>query len=130
MQNVYRKLMEKIVSKKIVQEFENRKVFPTSMGVCRPGHDTTMNVTILTYDVYEAFQNREESAITTLDLKDAYNRINYQTLLSVMCDLEMQLWIIRWTSNALYGRTVAISCRNWSSSPITICPGLSQGSPL
>jgi hypothetical protein len=74
-----------IFEKKFVHNLENRKVFPTSMGGCRPCHDTTTNVAILTYDVYEAFQNREESAITTLDLEDVYNRINYQTLLSIMC---------------------------------------------
>jgi hypothetical protein len=93
---------EKIVAKKIVQDLENRKVSPTSLEGCRPGHDTLANLAILTYDVYEAFQNRKESAITTFGLEDAYNRINYQTLLSIMCDLEMQLWMIRWTSNALY----------------------------
>jgi hypothetical protein len=30
----------------------------------------------LTHDEYEAFQNREKSAITTLGIEDAYNRIN------------------------------------------------------
>jgi hypothetical protein len=119
MQNVYGKLMEKMVAKIYIQDLENKKVFHTSMGGCRPGHDTTTNVAILTYNVYEAFQNREDSAIRTLDLEDTYNRINYQMLLSIMCDLEMQPWIIRWTSNALYERTVALSCRTLFSLPIS-----------
>jgi hypothetical protein len=115
MQNVYGKLMERIVAKTIVEDL---KVFPTSMEWCHPGHDTTTNV--LSYDVYKAFQNRKKSAITTLELKDAYNHINYQTLLSVMCDLEMQFWVIRWLSNALYERTVVMSCKTGSSLPIMI----------
>ena len=61
MQYTIGKLMERIVSRKLARDFEDRKIFPTNQGGFRPGECTLENVAAFAYDVYEGFQRREQT---------------------------------------------------------------------
>lgn len=55
-----------------------------SMRTCCTNRDTPTIVATAAFKTYEAFQRREETLMVTLDLEDAYNRVQYTTLLAIM----------------------------------------------
>ena len=60
MQNTTGKLMERIVARKLVQDFERKKILPPNQGY-RAGKTTRENAAIFAYDVYEGFQSKKQT---------------------------------------------------------------------
>ena len=131
MQNIYGKILEKIVASRLARHLEVKKLLPDGLGSYRPGKDTCINTSVLAYDVYEGFQNKEETVIAAIDLEDAYNRVDYNKLMDMLLlEMEVDPWMTRWIATALFERKVALKCGRWVSDPVSIAPGLPQGSAL
>ena len=88
------------------------------------------NAATLAYEVYEGFQSKKETVIAALDLEDAYNRVSYVRLITLLLEDGIDQWLVRWIAVVLLSRKVALRCGTWVSSPHEITPGLPQGSPI
>ncbi|BFZ05508.1 hypothetical protein BsWGS_08547 [Bradybaena similaris] len=130
LQNVYGKLVEKIIARRLSNSLETAGLLPDTLGGYRPGRDTAVNVAVLAFEVYEGFQRKEETALVALDLEDAYNRVDYSVLIQVLKNWNIDLWLVRWIASLLLERTVALRFGQWTSETRRIAPGLRQGSPL
>ena len=65
-----------------------------------------------------------------LDLEDAYNRVQYDTLMRTLVSMGITPELIVWIGEAMLKRTVAMRLGTWASGACTITPGLPQGSAL
>ena len=130
MQNTIGKIMEKMIARSLTADLEDRSQLPPSLGSYRPGRDTWANAAIFSFDVYEAFQRKEETLSVALDLEDAYNRVSFNTLIDILVSYEVNPFTIKWIAAALMERTVALRLGDWVSTTIKITPGLPQGSAL
>lgn len=69
LQNVYGKLLENIVTRKIVLVYlETEGTLLDNLGVYHPGKITRGSTGAFTYGVYKVFQHKTEAAAVTLDL--------------------------------------------------------------
>ena len=130
MQNTVGKVLEKVIARRVMQHLENNNLLPDGLGSYRPGRDTCVNTATLAYDIYEGFQQKEETVIAAIDLEDAYNRVDYDKLMDSLLDLNIDPWIMRWIAEALMSRKVALRSGVWVSDVKEISPGLPQGSAL
>lgn len=130
MQNTYGKILEKIVAGRISAHLEKKSLLPNELGSYRPHRETAVNVAVMAYDIYEGFQQRKETVVTALDLEDAYNRVDYERLIDLLLKFDVDIWLVRWVAVALLERKMALRQGAWTSDPISISPGLPQGSPL
>ena len=130
MQNTVGKLLEKIVSRNVAKDLEERQILPPTLGSYRRGKDTWANAAIFAYDTYEGFQNKEDTVAVAIDLEDAYNRVSFQVLMQQLIKAEVNPYTIRWIGSILLRRTVALRLGTWVSEPVIISPGLPQGSPI
>ena len=66
----------------------------------------------------------------TIDLEDAYNRVQFKLLMDLVMQHGVSLTLTRWIAGALLERTVVMQLGNWSSALHLFRMGLPQGSPL
>ena len=130
MQNTVGKLLERIIAKKLSRDLEERGVLPPNQGGFRPGKSTWENAATFAYDVYEGFQKKEQTVAVAIDLEDAYNRVQFSTLIELLQQNGVSATMTRWIAAALQTRTVVMRMGNWSSSVRHLTMGLPQGSPL
>lgn len=130
MQNTIGKLPEKIVARMLAAELEEKNLLPPTLGSYRRGKDTWMNAAVLASDIYDGFEQKEETVVVALDLEDAYNRVQYDILVRTLRNMEITPGLIIWIGEAMLKRTVAMRLGTWASNACTITPGLPQGSAL
>ena len=58
-------------------KLENDHILPDTLGSYRPMKGTWDNAGTFAYDVYEGFQSKQETVAVAIDLKDAYNKVNF-----------------------------------------------------
>ena len=63
-----------------------------------------------------------------VDLKDAYNRVQFKLLMDLLMQYGVSLTLTQWIAGALLERTVVMQLGNWSSAPHQLTVGLPQGS--
>ena len=71
-----------------------------------------------------------ETCAAAIDLEDAYNRVPLDFLMTIMLQLQVSPFIVRWIVSALFQGQVVLKCGSWSSAPTVISPELPQGSSL
>ena len=130
LQNTFGKILEKIVAVKLQEFLEREHLLPRGLGSYRPGKDTWSNAAVFAYDVYEGFQNRQETMAAALDLEDAYNRVRFDILMFALVEMEVNPWVVNWIAAVLYSRRVALRMGSWTSEPCIMSPGLPQGSAI
>ena len=108
MQNTVGKLLEKVVARRLAIQLEEEKLLPPTLGSYRRGKDTWTNAAVLASDVYDAFEQKEETLVVALDLEDAYNRVDFGILVRTMVNMRINPYIILWISKALLKRKVAL----------------------
>ena len=96
MQNTVGKLPEKIVSRRLALELEEKGVLPPELGSYRSGKVTWMNAAALASDIYDGFERGEETLVNALDLEDAYNRVQFNILINISPQL------VRWIGTVSY----------------------------
>ena len=68
--------------------------------------------------------------MVTLDIEDAYNRVDYRTLMRTQFNMNIDPYVIMWIGSALLKRKVTLWMGPWTSEVKTITLGLPQGSAL
>ena len=80
----------------------------------RPGHSTTSDLLQLTSDVATGFNQRKpphRTICVAVDLKAAFDTVNYNLLLSKIARSTLHEATCRWSSNYIRGRQSVPSCR-------------------
>ena len=85
---------------------------------------------MLAYEIYEAFQRKDDTVVAAIDLEDAYNRVDFVQLVRYLLEFDVNIWIVCWIAASLMVRKVVLKSGRWMSDPVDITPGLPQGSPL
>jgi len=130
MANIWIKLCEKIVAKRLTQDLEDRGCLPKQVGGARPRRSTTANVETVVHNVQQAMQKSEYAAIALYDLEDAYNKVDMKILVRKLEKLEISDIMIRWIVALLGTRRCQMRFRSWRSGIFEVSSGLPQGSPL
>ena len=78
----------------------------------------------------EGFQRKEQAVAVAIDLKDAYNRVQFKLLMDLLMQYGVSLTLTRWVAGALMERTMAAQLENWSSAPDQLTMGIPEGSSL
>ena len=130
MQNTTGKLMERTVARKLALDLERRNVLPPNQGGYQAGKTTWGNAVRFAYDVYERFQRKEQTLAVAVDLKNAYNRVQFKLLMELLVQYGVSLTLTRWLAATLQERKVAMRLGHWISTPQKLTMGLPQGSPL
>ena len=102
MQNTVGKLPEKIVSRRLALELEEKGVLPLEPGSCRSVKVTWMNAAALASDIYDGFERGEETLVNALDLEDAYNRVQFNILMRTLANLDISPQLVRWIGTVSY----------------------------
>ena len=118
------------MARRISSQLESKKLLPNGFVSYRPGHDSTINASVMAYDIYRGFQNKEETVIAAIDLEDAYKRVDYEERVHKMMDTELDPFLVRWVASTMLPRKFALKCKIWTSDPQNISPGLPQVSSL
>ena len=127
MQNTVGKLPEKIVSRRLALELEEKGVLPPELGSYRSGKVTWMNAAALGSDIYDRFERGEETLVIALDLEDAYNRVQLNILIRTLANVDISPQLVRWIGMSLLKRKVALRVGTWASDPTEITPRPSTG---
>ena len=105
------------MARRISSQLESKKLLSNGFGSCRPGHDSTINASVMAYDIYRGFQNKEETVIAAIDLEDAYKRVDYEERVHKMMDTELDPFLVRWVASTMLPRKFALKCEIWTSDP-------------
>ena len=127
-QNVIGKIPEKMVARRITKEVE--PILPPGMGGYRPQRETWVNPANTSAEIWDGFENKENTLLVALDLEDAYNHVRLPILADRMLRLGISVHCVRWVMAALNRRRCMMKHRSWQSDWTTLNTGLPQGSPL
>ena len=72
-------------------------------------------------------RGRNKLAVT-VDLEDAYNRVEFKLLMELLVQYGVSLTLTRWLAAALQERKATVRLGNWISTPQQLTVGLPQGS--
>ena len=79
--------------------------------------------------MYEGSQWNEQTVAVTINLEDAYNRVQFKLLMNLL-----SLRLTRWVAGVLLEKkqtmVMQLGVGNWSSAPHQLTKGLPQGSHL
>ncbi|XP_005100093.1 uncharacterized protein LOC101855497 [Aplysia californica] len=112
------------VAGRISAHLQKKSQLPNELGSYRPHRETAVNAVVMAYDIYEGFQQRKETVVTTLDLEVAYNRVDYECLIDRLLEFDVDIWLMRWVAAALVERKIALRQGVLTSNSVSIAPGL------
>lgn len=94
------------------------------------GRSTTTNLLELTSTVVRAFECRSQTDVVYTDFSKAFDRVNHQILLLKLERLGFPVWLTKWISSYLTGRTQQVLFNNYVSTTIHVTSGVPQGSHI
>jgi len=91
-QNVIGKISEKIAVRRFTHHIEC--VLPPGMGANRPHRETWINPATVAANIWDGFEEKDNTLLVALDLEDAYNRFQLPILADRMLQLGISvLWV-------------------------------------
>ena len=70
------------------------------------------NTARFAYDVYKGFQRKEQTLAVAVNLKDAYNRVQFKLMMELIVQYGVSLTLTRWLAAALQERKFAMRFEN------------------
>ena len=86
------------------------------------------NVVAFVCNLYEGFQEKDQTVAIVIDLGNAYNRVQFKFLMDLLMRDGVSWTFIRWIAVVLLNKTDQLP--KWSSATHQLTMGLPQGSPL
>lgn len=108
LQNVYGKLLHKIVAKKLVVCLEAKCILQDNLRSYRPKKITCGNAGTLSDDVYEHAHSNMETVDVILDLDDCLNMLDYAAKTLALEACWVNTWFVSCIEAVLMERTAAL----------------------
>ena len=96
----------------------------------RPGFNSTLSITDIVSTAYENMGNNHYTGLIFLDLKQAFDTVDHNYLLSKLNLYEIQGFAHSFLSSYLISRNQSVSINNYCSTPLNFNNGVPQGSTL
>lgn len=124
------KIMERMVTNRLVYFLENKGHFAAYQNGFRTGRSTMESVALLDHDIKKAFQNREVMVSVFLDIERAYDSLWKDGLLIKLYDAGIRGRMFNWIKDFLKERTIQVRIGGTSSKSVKIGNGTPQGSVI
>ena len=128
--NSISKILEKIVSTRLINHFETNNLFSDSQYAYRKGRGTDLAVTKLSSDILRKFDNGEITAAVYLDLTSAFDCVNHKILVHKLRHYGVNRNALKWLSDYLSNRIQYVTFGGAKSSEVVLNTGVPQGSIL
>ena len=96
----------------------------------RRQHSTELAIQVVTKTVHTAWKLGGSASLLQLDLKGAFNIVNYNLLLDILYSKGLQPWTVRWLRSYLEDRIACLVFDRETTGRRPIRAGVPQGSPL
>jgi hypothetical protein len=124
------KVLEKVMASRIQYEVAAENIVPTSQFGGRI-HSSTMDAGLtFIQDVHNAWNRKEKASALLFDISGFFNFVNHDSLLDKMKHFGFNQKTISFIHSFLLNCTTSLHFDNFHSSPMPICNGILQGSPL
>ncbi len=125
------KLLERAVSKQIMDYLENNSLLPTCQSAYRVAHSTETALLKIFSDLTLAADSGQISLVACLDLSAAFDCVDHEILIQRLHrEFGMAAPVTSWIASYLHDRKQFIKCTNSSSMLRTLNCGVPQGSVL
>jgi len=124
------KIMERMVTNRLVYFLETRGCFVDVQNGFRNGRSTMESVVVLDQDIKRAFNNKEVVVSVFLDIEKAYDSLWKEGLMIKIFDLGVRGRMFNWIKDFLMKRTIQVKVGNVSSKTVGIENGTPQGSVI
>jgi hypothetical protein len=124
------KVLEAIIGARIASAAEDHNVLPEGQMGNRRGRSTETAIRMVTATVQEAWRHGGVASLLQLDIKGAFDTVNYTRLLDTLRKQRFPHWLVQWVRSYITGRTAVLQFDGQPSKPVTLRAGVPQGSPL
>ena len=124
------KLLEKIISKRILSDAHTHDILPHTQFGSRDYHCATDAALCLVHNAQAAVRCGLVASVVLFDISGFFDNINIERVVHIFRNLGFPPSLCQWILSFLSGRTVRLSFNGIKSDPIILDHGTPQGSPL
>lgn len=124
------KVLEKIVHKQLNDHLCSNNLLSSFQSGFRPGHSTVTALTKITDDIRMGMDNRLLTILGLLDFSNAFNTVDTDVLLNVMCSFGIAESARDWFRSYLQGRRQRLTVDEIVSAWCNVTSGVPQGGIL
>ncbi|CAK1589714.1 unnamed protein product [Parnassius mnemosyne] len=124
------KVLEKLICQQLTLFLNKHNLLNSLQSGFRPGHSTATALIKVTDDIRWGMDNKQLTVMTLLDFSNAFNTVDFDILLSLLCSLNISPSVIDWFQSYLCGRRQCIRVDETHSSWCDITAGVPQGGVL
>lgn len=127
---VMSKILEKIVSEQLTKYLQTFNYFNPQQYGFRQNYATETAICALLENIVHPLDKGNMVGAVFLDLKRAFDTVNYQLLLSKLSSFNFSKQALQWFDSYLHGREQCVMIKNVKSAPSKIKTGIPQGTTL
>jgi len=124
------KLLEKIVTKRILADAHTYDILPPTQFGSRDYHSAVDAAMCLVHNAQAAVKSNLIASVILFDIQGFFNNINIERMVAIVTNLGFAPSLCLWVRSFLSDRQVRLSFNGFKSDPIHISHGMPQGSPL
>lgn len=124
------KILEKLILKRLNSHLNKTQTIPMHQFGFTNKVSTSHQLLRITEHIHTAFQKKEHTIVTFLDISKAFDKVWYPGLIFKLKEIGTPNYLINTINSFLQDRTFSVTVNNHTSNPRRIIAGLPQGSPL
>ena len=128
--NVVGKILEKIISIRLIHHLETSRILSNSQFAYREGRGTESAILKFINDIISAFEKGEYTVAVFLDLTKAFDCVDHEILLQKLCHYGVNNVALQWFRSYLSARKQRVKFQGTLSEEKIINIGVPQGSIL
>ena len=117
-----------LFSGKLARDVERRNILPLHSRMQSRRKKTPWKMLSDSHTMSANDSRGRNKLAVTVDLEDAYNRVEFKLLMELLVQYGVSLTLTRWLAAALQERKATVRLGNWISTPQQLTVGLPQGS--
>ena len=127
---LFSKLLEKVVHKRLYSFLQANDLLSETQFGFRKGHSTTNALQQLIESINSGMDRGETPLSIFIDIRKAFDTVDFQTLLSRMESLGVRGKCLKWFESYLTGRSLKVVLNDVGSAAFPVTCGVPQGSVL